>query len=909
MSMNLKTTKRNNLYLSIATVLGGFAFFATGTTYAAAPAAGTNISNIATASYVDGTSTTRTVTSNEVKTTVLQVGSFTLEQDRSATANPNGVVTLSHVLTNTGNGTDEFTLNLANVTTGDAFDFSNIAIYLDANKDGVPDNNTNLAGQKVTLNAGESVGLVVVGTTASTAKADDSGQLTLSAASGYITVPADKTKTNTDTVKIVGGAVIQVTKSANVTAVTRGDTVTYELTYKNTGNADATNLTIEDILPAGVTYVDESARWSGQTAPLTDDANDETAAKYKYDRGILTLVLASVPRNSTGKLTFQVTVNASAPAGKITNIATFDPDGPGKESPQPTNPYDVTVQSTYIGTINDNKTDTYSDTQKDISVSTKDDLITTTAVQGSPILFGASSLTEDIWIHNLGNVTETYNIEVDKSKLPPGSIVELLKSDGNTPLTDTNGDASVDSGPLVSGGHLEISARITLPSGYTGPTPFVALDTILTITPVHGTLPDKITLRITDITASKVDLSNGKGNKDYLEDTPLTGEGAYVAGNIVTTVTTKPGVAGTFPIAVTNGGSTADNYNFGTDQPLPSGWTVEYFVADSAGVCSSTKVTNTGAIQPNATAYFCAKVTPSANATPANSQDIVFTINSPATGLTDKMKDRLVVEAVRGLSFLADQQGQVAPGGTIVYKHTLTNNGNVVEGVSGGSTLPFAITHDPSTSGFVTSVYVDKNNDGIADSTELVTGNDLTAWLEKTGGTTSAFDGLSPNESVSILVKVEAPSNATAGQADLSIVTITPTGELNSIAAPDAVTVTDKTTVNIGQVRLEKLQALDADCNGAEEGNFGTSTLQAKPGACIIYQIKAVNDGNQAVTKVVITDAVPSYTTLGSTPAAALDPVSKGSVSNTANNLKSTEFALAPSETVTMKFSVKVDGQ
>jgi len=771
----------------------------------------------------------------------------------------------------------------------------------------VPDNNTNLAGQKVTLNAGESVGLVVVGTTASTAQANDLGKLTLSAESTFI--GSSDIKVNTDTVKIVGGAVIQVTKSANVTAVTRGDTVTYELTYKNTGNADATNLTIEDILPAGVTYVDESARWSGQTAPLTDDANDETAAKYKYDRGILTLVLASVPRNSTGKLTFQVTVNASAPAGKITNIATFDPDGLGTESPQPTNPYDVTVQSTYIGTINDNKTDTYSDTQKDISVSTKDDLITTTAVQGSPILFGASSLTEDIWIHNLGNVTETYNIEVDKSKLPPGSIVELLKSDGNTPLTDTNGDASVDSGPLVSGGHLEISARITLPSGYTGPTPFVALDTILTITPVHGTLPDKITLRITDITASKVDLSNGKGNKDYLEDTPLTGEGAYVAGNIVTTVTTKPGVAGTFPIAVTNGGSTADNYNFGTDQPLPSGWTVEYFVADSAGVCSSTKVTNTGAIQPNATAYFCAKVTPSANATPANSQDIVFTINSPATGLTDKMKDRLVVEAVRGLSFLADQQGQVAPGGTIVYKHTLTNNGNVVEGVSGGSTLPFAITHDPSTSGFVTSVYVDKNNDGIADSTELVTGNDLTAWLEKTGGTTSAFDGLSPNESVSILVKVEAPSNATAGQADLSIVTITPTGELNSIAAPDAVTVTDKTTVNIGQVRLEKLQALDADCNGAEEGNFGTSTLQAKPGACIIYQIKAVNDGNQAVTKVVITDAVPSYTTLGSTPAAALDPVSKGSVSNTANNLKSTEFALAPSETVTMKFSVKVDGQ
>ena len=613
MSMNLKTTKRNNLYLSIATVLGGFAFFATGTTYAAAPAAGTNISNIATASYVDGTSTTRTVTSNEVKTTVLQVGSFTLEQDRSATANPNGVVTLSHVLTNTGNGTDKFTLSLANIG-GDAFDFSNIAIYLDANKDGVPDNNTNLMGQVITLNAGESAGLVVVGTTASTAQANDLGKLTLSAESTFI--GSSDIKVNTDTVKIVGGAVIQVTKSANVTAVTRGDTVTYELTYKNTGNADATNLTIEDILPAGVTYVAGSARWSGQTAALTDATGDETAAKYEFTNGKAQLVLASVPRNSTGKLTFQVTVNASAPAGKITNVATFDPDGSGTESPQPTNPYDVTVQSTYVGTINDNKTDTYSDTQKDISVSNKDDLISTTAVQGSPVLFGASSLTEDIWIHNLGNVTETYNIEVDKSKLPPGSIVELLKSDGNTPLTDTNGDASVDSGPLVSGGHLEISARITLPNGYTGPITAPGLDTILTITPVHGTLPDNITLRITDITASKVDLHSGK-DKDANTVNVVEGEGPYNSATTVTTVTTKPGVAGTFPIAVTNQGSTADNYNLGTEQALPSGWTVEYFVADSAGVCSSTKVTNTGAIQPNATAYFCAKVTPSANATPA----------------------------------------------------------------------------------------------------------------------------------------------------------------------------------------------------------------------------------------------------------------------------------------------------
>jgi trimeric autotransporter adhesin len=75
-------------------------------------------------------------------------------------------------------------------------------------------------------------------------------------------------------------------------------------------------------------------------------------------------------------------------------------------------------------------------------------------------------------------------------------------------------------------------------------------------------------------------------------------------------------------------------------------------------------------------------------------------------------------------------------------------------------------------------------------------------------------------------VKVEAPSSATAGQSNLSIIKIAPGGA----NAPTAVTVTDKTTVNIGQVRLEKTQALDADCSNGADGAFGTSPIGAKPG-------------------------------------------------------------------------------
>lgn len=156
MSTSIQLLKRNSLYLSIAAAFSGIALVSTGT-QAAAPAAGTNISNIATATYSDG-STTRTVTSNEVKTTVTQVGSFRLIQDVTTTANQNSEVQFQHTLYNDGNGTDTFTIDLENLT-GDSWDFTNTKVYLDADGDGKADSSTPLvlgtSGTVVTVAAGE----------------------------------------------------------------------------------------------------------------------------------------------------------------------------------------------------------------------------------------------------------------------------------------------------------------------------------------------------------------------------------------------------------------------------------------------------------------------------------------------------------------------------------------------------------------------------------------------------------------------------------------------------------------------------------------------------------------------------------------------------------------------------------
>jgi hypothetical protein len=161
------------------------------------------------------------------------------------------------------------------------------------------------------------------------------------------------------------------------------------------------------------------------------------------------------------------------------------------------------------------------------------------------------------------------------------------------------------------------------------------------------------------------------------------------------------------------------------------------------------------------TVKLVAVVTPPANA-PAGDQEVIFKVASPATGLTDVMSDRVTVETNRVLSLQNDRTGQVAPGGTVVYKHTLTNNGNIVEGATAGS-LPFTLTNDQAANGWVTSLYVDLNNDGIADANELVTGSDLGAL------------GIARGASVNLLIKVQAPTNATAGTPSSVVFTIKPT--------------------------------------------------------------------------------------------------------------------------------------
>ena len=398
MSNRLQLTQ---LAASIALVAGSAAFISSA--HAAAPAAGTNISNIASASYTDSTGNTKTVSSNIVTTTVLPVASFTLIADRTANANANNQVSLSHTLTNTGNGSDTFTVSVADVAASanaDQYDFSNLKVYLDSNKDGTPDSQTPVTS--VTLAAGESVNLIVQATTPTTGagggalSAGDLGKLTITAQS---TLDSTLTATNTDTVKITSGAVISVIKSASVTAIDATQAsatareVEYKLVYQNTGNTTATAVTVTDLLPAGLTYVAGSAKLAGVTQTDSVDADG-----YKFvettsgsGKGTVTLTIPTLAPNTTGTLTFKVRVDKDTPAGVIRNTAYVDPDGPsGPEGDTPSNSNDVNILSIKKGTINDNQGDAYADGEA-TSATTKDNQIVIDSIkQGEVAEFSAT---------------------------------------------------------------------------------------------------------------------------------------------------------------------------------------------------------------------------------------------------------------------------------------------------------------------------------------------------------------------------------------------------------------------------------------------------------------------------------------------------------------------------------------
>lgn len=866
--------------------------------YAAAPTAGTRIGNQATATYNDATGTTRTVTSNLVETLVQQVASLTLTADGSKTAAPGTQVAFPHTLTNTGNGTDTFTLTLTQATT-DQFDLNNIAIYADADQNGVADNTTNLVGTTVTLAPSGVFHFVVAGAVPGTGVVPGNQSLaTVKATSGF--APAISAS-NTDTTTITNQAVINVTKAVSAASgASPSGPYTFTLTYTNTGNANATAVTVTDVIPTGMTYVADSGRWSVTGATVLTDA-DKTDTQGTapttiiYDFGItvasrVTAVISQVIPGETRTVTFQVNVNSGLSPQVINNTAQYAyNDGAANVGPFPTNTVPFTVAAAPSVAISD----TGSPTDED---GTANDVVTkNSAPQGSVVSFGNVVL-------NTGNSTDTFNITFSSpgaNPFPSGTTFQLFKNDGVSPLLDTNNDGIPDTGPLAANATYVVFLKATLPpsAGVPFGGPFNVTKTATSVK--DPTKSDTVTDRLLAILANSVDLTNNAA----LPGAPGAGPGPEATA--VITNTTNAGTTTTFTLFVNNTGPSADTYNLAAGSTallaaLPSGWTVQFYLDNGDGTrnAGDTLVTNTGNVPAAGNVRIFADVFVPATAVAAT-QDVFFRVQSPTTSTSDVKHDAVTVGTRRSLTLVPNNTGQVFPGGTVVYAHTLTNTGSVSEG-GVDSTIALSIVN--GTVGFTSVVYHDANNNGVIDPTDPVIDDSLVA------GSSPFAITLAPGASVGLLVKVTAPASAVIGTTDIATLTVSVTGVINTVPAPAPIAATDVTTVVSGDLTLTKQQAVDVACDGTADAAYGITLISAAPAQCVCYRVVALNSGTANATTVVIQDQTPTFTKVSTAATVTVGSIDASSPAVGSTGLvKANVGTLTPGQSSTLTFCVKID--
>jgi len=832
----------------------------------AAPAAGTVIGNQATATYNDAGGNPRTATSNLVQTTVTQVKSFTLTANGARTAAPGQTVYYPHTLTNTGNGTDTYALNAPVSGSFGAGPHAALAYYVDANGDGVPDNATPISTTGA-IPAGGVFRFVVAGTVPAAAVSGNSATITVSA-----TDTTAATATNTDTTT-VAASVITVTKALSSTSGTSpSGPITVTLSYINTGSAAATNVQLTDILPATLTYVAGSGRWSGAGATVLTDANDGVEQAVAFPPGIdyrsslgagatVIAILPTVAAGASGNVSFQVNVNSNLAPQAINNTAQYQTSSQLSTN---TNTASFQVLQGAAVVANGSATSSANGTAEPVTVAA--------APAGSTFTF-----TDYVW--NLGNGTDTFDVTIPANTFPAGSAVTLLQQDGATTLINSAGTAAPDTGPIPGTGQpcaapfvsdtsvtpavcgYRVVVRVTLPGN--APAGSYSL-TLHAASVFNNAVSDDVIDTLSAVTANSVDATNDRAAPPTGTAVAADGLGATGA-TIVRTNVVNPGAAPTttgFRVWVANTGAVPYDFTLAatfaasnapgvTPPTLPAGWSVA-FLADASGAladCSTVgaPVTTTGALAAGAARLVCAEVTVPALASGnaiAGNYDFDFAATSTTnSAVTDSVRDRVTVNAVRSMTLVADSAGQTFANGSITYTHTLTNLGNSTDAANfGGGCLT------NSRPGWTSTAYLDANANGT-----LEVGTDTPIVC----GTTAVT--LNAGEARAVFVRVTAPAGATpADPANVTTLTATYSGPI---------AVNDSTTVVAGLVVTKEQQAVGAaGCasNNAPAANYSNAAIPASAataaGSCIAYRVTATNSSASPFTGVAISDLVPANT-------------------------------------------------
>lgn len=882
----------------------------------AATKAGTIIKNQASASYKDTQGIRRVATSNVVETLIRQVAGFEFTQDQTKPAVAGLPVYFPHTIVNTGNGPDRFTLT-ANANGVGAFNLTNIAIYPDDDRDGQPDillgiNNTHFLG------AGESQSIVVGGSIPATALDGDTASMIIMAQSEFDT---SITISNTDTAVVTDSAVISVNKLLSpLQGSSPGGPFTVRIHYKNSGSIDATDVTLIDALPQGMSYVAGSGRWSVTNATVLTDANpgdDQGGIIYcAYDNSCtglteanadadslstnqVTAIVATVGAGQTGDLEFDVLIDGGLASSILYNTAEFEYTTDGLLiGLEDSNTVPFRVMSGAAVVINGDSASSADGTGEPLEISdtvsgansnfpecvlansdpdgdgygveASVECIMPNNQPGSSVFFRNT-----VW--NVGNSIDTFDIATAGSTFPSGSLFRLLQIDGQTPLLDTSGNGVVDTGPIAPGGSHDIVLQVVLPVGVTGNNSGANFEVNTVATSTGDAVATNAMLnRLLNISGGAVDITNIAA----LGDPAAVGAGVGPEALPVSSVNVTPGETAVIDLYINNTSGIPMDYDLSasihsdfSSIELPNEWQLEFTLPDNS------LVTNTGVIAPGDSALVIAKITVPVNLI-AMSQSLYFKAQNDAHAVSDIKHDEIVVDELLSVILGINQNGQTQAGGTHVYTHLLENSGTVdVNNIS------LSVTDSRAAEGWNSLIYEDTDSDGyFSASDQLVNITNLIAGEKKT-----------------LFVKVFVPGSAGDGQSNFS--------EVVAAWAGGSLTVTDITTASVGEISMTKEQAQDNGCDGSLESAFTNQPFSVEPGNnCVRYRLTAVNASAQAVLNVLVADATPNFTSyVGSASCSQPTCTITEPVAGGQGEIRASLPQLLAGDSIVVEFLVKVD--
>jgi trimeric autotransporter adhesin len=928
---------------------------------AAAPPAGTAITNIATATYTDAAAKGQKTQSNSVSTQIAQVGSYSLTPSATtptaagpvagniANAASGGTISLPYSITNLGNGSDNFTIKVTNSAVASAF--SSIQVYPSV---GGQVSSTPLAGTTtvttaagsttstgVSIPAGTSYAFVITYTLPLGAVGTSyNAQVDVSPVASIVPY-TPSTLSRTDTVSITNQASFTASKVIGAPAVLaagnalwgatpasgpRGTTTAYTITYTNSGAANG-NIYIRDVVPAGMNYVAGSAIWSGAGGTALGDGagGDPVGIDFLVTGSTLEAVVANVVPGQSGTLSFKATVAAGATlgVGSTSNKALYSPAtcagtttaACSASTTNTTGNADFTVLGSFGVRVG------VADTTPGIPALA--DQAATFPTGASAKAVAGNSVRFTIPVTNTGADADTF--KVSASATLGGSAFTATynwyAADGLTPLQNTSGGTGVDTGSVAAGSTVNVVVEVNVPAGT------AATATSLIVTAVATSVGDSSKLdgifaTITSVLSGVVDLTDnatagalgaGAGSATVLRTIPVTAGGTGVATVDVPLATAGAAV---FDLVVANNDTSGTLvFNLSASQSaafngiLPAGWTSAFY-SSLANATSGTSPITTVSVASGASSHVFAKIT--APAAAANGlQDIYFQVASTTpsivTGQTvsDYLRDVVSVTASSTFSFSVSPGAnlQVAPAADAIFPHTLINTGSQSCGAVG-----FTISGLPT--GWVATFYLDNGTS--------VSNIDAGDTILATG---ASLGNLLAAGNIPVLLKVTPSAGAIAG--DVGSITLT-----FSSANCGTQTVTDiANIVKTGQVQVDKLQRVTALCANPTVLPVDTTTdpntvTGVKPGACIVYKVVVTNTSSANITNVSLNDTIPPFTTYYSTQPAAQCATSGGTGTVTLTAPASTASGsaivcgvtaasptntLPPGGTITLSYTVQID--